>query len=352
MKQNLPAYRRVYGEIRSQIQTGAIKVGEKLPSETELAKQMGVSRITSRRALQMLENEGLLLRSPGRGTVVCECKEKPRIIGLAIAGFDSLFGLNFVRGVLDEAAENQCLVIVQSGYFVSSHERSRLQQLVDADVCGIIDVPMYESQHRAEDFSRICGNVPLVLADRDVRGLDAPLVCTDNYGATWTLCQKLYESGHRKIAFFSSSLGSTAVESRYKGYQAFCEQMGLRDYAQMTFTNIHYTLPGMGRKDVWQSDVEEIKRFLTSRKEVTAIIAHTYVVAKMITEAATKMGMKVPEDYAVACFDARVDEDRSHLLRIEQNEYEIGVQAVNLLLRRIAGENVPSVTLVSGRLAE
>jgi DNA-binding FadR family transcriptional regulator len=50
----------VAARLRGQIATGEIEPGDKLPSETELMKQMGVSRPTLREAMRVLESEGLL----------------------------------------------------------------------------------------------------------------------------------------------------------------------------------------------------------------------------------------------------------------------------------------------------
>lgn len=54
----------LYQYIRSLEQTGNMK----LPPESELSLKLGVSRVTVRRALDELENEGIILRIQGRGT--------------------------------------------------------------------------------------------------------------------------------------------------------------------------------------------------------------------------------------------------------------------------------------------
>jgi DNA-binding GntR family transcriptional regulator len=48
----------------------ALKPGSQLPSETDLANELYVSRTTIRNALKILEQEGKIERTPGRGTIV------------------------------------------------------------------------------------------------------------------------------------------------------------------------------------------------------------------------------------------------------------------------------------------
>src|ERR1700751_5328240 len=60
-----PAYRKVAAPIGERILTRALREGERLPSETELARQFGVNRSTVREALRELESRGLLERRPG-----------------------------------------------------------------------------------------------------------------------------------------------------------------------------------------------------------------------------------------------------------------------------------------------
>lgn len=64
----LPLYHRVYLLLRQQIAEGAWPPELAMPGEHELAETHGVSRITIRRALQRLEQEGLVLRRRGAGT--------------------------------------------------------------------------------------------------------------------------------------------------------------------------------------------------------------------------------------------------------------------------------------------
>ena len=67
---------KVAAQLKLAISSGAIKVGERLPSERELAEQMGVSRPSVREALQKLEILGMVQAIQGGGTVVKNLTEQ------------------------------------------------------------------------------------------------------------------------------------------------------------------------------------------------------------------------------------------------------------------------------------
>lgn len=60
-----PAYRKVAAAISERIVNRSLREGERLPPETELARQFGVNRSTIREALRELESSGLVTRRPG-----------------------------------------------------------------------------------------------------------------------------------------------------------------------------------------------------------------------------------------------------------------------------------------------
>ena len=65
-----PAYQQVQGFIARLIQDGTLEVGMQLPAETALSASWGLSRATIRQGMKGLEDEGLIDRKPGRGTLV------------------------------------------------------------------------------------------------------------------------------------------------------------------------------------------------------------------------------------------------------------------------------------------
>lgn len=69
-----PIYQRVKQAIISQIRGGNWKPHQRVPSESELVNELGVSRMTINRALRELTSEGFLIRMQGVGTFVAEAK--------------------------------------------------------------------------------------------------------------------------------------------------------------------------------------------------------------------------------------------------------------------------------------
>jgi len=70
MRRKQTAYRDLAQTLRGDITSGKWKAGSRLPTEMELAEMHGVSRITVRHALQLIEAEGLIRRRPKLGTFV------------------------------------------------------------------------------------------------------------------------------------------------------------------------------------------------------------------------------------------------------------------------------------------
>lgn len=77
----LPAYMKIHDQIKKDIDEHRWAIGERLPSERDLAEQFAVSRMTLRQAVSLLVEEGVLERRVGSGTFVSSTRVQEKMRG-------------------------------------------------------------------------------------------------------------------------------------------------------------------------------------------------------------------------------------------------------------------------------
>ena len=77
-----PKYYQVKQALLEEIQSGKLKSGDSIPSERELISSLSVSRITVRKAIEELEQEGWLYKMQGKGTFVKGEKKEQNLFSL------------------------------------------------------------------------------------------------------------------------------------------------------------------------------------------------------------------------------------------------------------------------------
>ena len=69
---NLPIYQQLHIVLSRKLRDGEFPSGEPMPGEIEMARKFAVSRVTIRKTLSLLENDGLIIRRRGKGTYPVE----------------------------------------------------------------------------------------------------------------------------------------------------------------------------------------------------------------------------------------------------------------------------------------
>jgi len=75
----LPMYQQIAARLRDAIDNGALRPGERLPSEQELVDATGISREQVRRGIEPIINDGLAVKRQGSGTFVIEPPQRQRL---------------------------------------------------------------------------------------------------------------------------------------------------------------------------------------------------------------------------------------------------------------------------------
>ncbi len=79
----LALYQQIKDHIVRRIQDGSWRAGDRLPSESELVQQFGMSRMTVNRALRELVEQGRIVRVAGVGSFVAEDKPQSTLLQIA-----------------------------------------------------------------------------------------------------------------------------------------------------------------------------------------------------------------------------------------------------------------------------
>lgn len=119
---HLPIYIQIKNIILAEIRSGSIKPEEQIPSEADLAKLNGVSRLTARSAVTQLVDEGHLVRIRGQGTFV----SRPRVESSASSSNDFLTDMTrkgyAVKTELLSAREMPAAASIQDALLLSPGE--------------------------------------------------------------------------------------------------------------------------------------------------------------------------------------------------------------------------------------
>lgn len=357
-------YKSVYDALKGQIDTGQIRPGEKLPTENELAEIFEVSRITVQKAMGMLVQEGYVIRRPGRGSFAAEHIEQQengkndsadagrengrKMIGLIMEDFSAGFGIEILKAIDEEAQKKGYLLCVKRSCGNQEREKKILQELTEARAAGIILMPTHGQHYNTEILKMVGEGMPLVFIDRYLEGLPVPFVGTDNKKAIKDMISYLLEKGYQKIGYITPPAeDAESLQKRAEGYSEICEENGIRpgeadtegDKRAYLLDTIRSTIPDHQTISNREADEKRIEQFLKENPGMEAVMTAEYDISILTEQVCTKMGMRVPEDLMIVCFDGPVSSYGEYgYPHIRQQEEKIGKTAVELLENLIQGK--------------
>lgn len=357
MPERQPAYQLIYHNLLKAIKQQCYPVGSRLPTEQELCGQYGVSRITSKHALDMLAQEGLISRSKGRGSIVIRdpnaapaSRDDGRILGLVIPDFSETFGIQMLYGFEQACADNDCAFALKRSRGDLMTERRAIDDLLKLGAAGIAVMPLHGEYYNESILKPIIEGFPIVILDRRYPGINGSFVGTDNLEAAALAAEHLIQLGHRTIAWVSPEMIQTStLQDRVQGFTDAMARRGLSSNRGLWYTNVKSTLPLRNTPKRIDEDVKRLAEHLRAHPEITAVFAAEYNIAVLVERAARVLGLDIPGDLSLICFDAPMTfEARDAFTHIRQREKQIGREAVGLLLHMIqaGGEDgIQKITL-------
>ncbi|WP_425398991.1 GntR family transcriptional regulator [Aeoliella sp.] len=349
-----PKHVQLRTHLAQSIQDGTLEGGEFLPSEPALAKEFLVSRGTVRQALAELQNDGLIERIPGKGTVVVRV---PSESSLPVPCTDTV--LNLFAIVLPELGTGHYPALVQ-GFDESAgkvHHQTMVcvtgndlrrqgdivLQLIDKQVAGVALAPPTAGGAPAHHIRQLHNHgIPLVLLHRGIDGLSVPVVALPYAKIAQMAAEQLLERGHRRVAYFASHRGN-ASEIYENSFRDTMEQGG----GALLDECIHYGSGPPKRATVFPSpqrvaEVQtELKRLirLPMERRPTAIFDPWDADAETIYLSAVKEGLSIPRDLSIVGFGgaSRAGSLSTNMSKVVIDELVFADQVVELLIQMRKG---------------
>lgn len=345
---------QLHNQLRQLIVSGRWQSGERLPSESQLAKHLDISRTTVRIALQRAEVEGLIKRTAGRGTFVSYNPDEhtnTRFVGFVTRSFH-----NELHRILLSSVETELrsagISVIFSNATNNEEEVEVLNRLLEDDVSGLILWPNANPTDSQKDILRQyqAQHIPIVFVDRNLDDIETDFVTSDNFGGAYTLVKHLIELGHQDIVHLTHNTKNLfPIDERYRGYKAAIEEHGLQEYDVWKLNSPHQD--EFFEADIFQLlddsstdlSAQIIKLMDGMETKPTAIACVNDALAMVTMKAIRQLGYKVPEDISIVGFDdinitAYMDVP---LTTVSQNAHKIGQIAAQMLLERLDGSTAP-----------
>jgi DNA-binding LacI/PurR family transcriptional regulator len=228
-----PKFKVILNALRESVMSGEYREGTKLPSESDLVRRFGVSRMTIVKAFKELQQQGLVVRRPGSGTFVAPNGQESRLFGLLIPelGQTEIFE-PICQGMTQYQSETKASLVWGNSFVKSDQNeivaRESCEEFIRQKVSGVFFAPL-ELIPAKDEVNRMVvaslnkARIPIVLLDRCIDAYPAraeyDLVGIDNRRAAYGATIHLVEAGAKRIAFLGRKLSASTVDARIAGYR-------------------------------------------------------------------------------------------------------------------------------------
>lgn len=257
------------------------------------------------------------------------------LVGLIIPDIQNPFYAEIARGVEDAAYANQYALILCNSDESLEKERFYLDVMQAESVDGLVLPPFDENDAAVAEIAS--SGLPIVCVDRSLAKIKTDLVEVDNYQGALEAVNHLLDQGHKQIGLIEGRSQVSTSRERRRGY---LDALAARDITP--------------RKELMRAgDFKQASgRVLTNelldlRRPPTALFVCNNLMTVGALAALHQRGLRVPHDVALVGFDDLpwAEALDPPLTVVRQPAYDVGRQAMELLLRRILAPDRPPVTV-------
>ncbi len=340
------AQSQVESFLMDRIESDAWPVGEKIPSERDLAAQLDVSRTTVRNAILALTSRGFFERAVGQGTFVRRkqgprtkarpstgtlgyvvCKEKSARKPIA----SEAFYFDVFLGIEGETAKSRRHTLFAYLDEYDAEEVESFHGFLEK-VDGVI---VEEARNRnLLDLLRSSGTPAVLLGPTTLDGMD--LVTMDIAGAARQAVRYLRGLGHERIGIVNGPLRLESARIRFNAWKETMAETGVPADERLSDGN-----------EGWSAEAGHaaMDRLLDRCPDLTAVFCANDLLAIGALSALSARSLRVPEDVSVMGLDDT--ELALHasppLTTMKIHSRDMGRAAVRRLLERVENPDLPAV---------
>ena len=260
---------------------------------------------------------------------------RAHLVGLIIPDIQNPFYAEIARGVEDAAYAAEYALLLCNSDENLEKERFYLEVMRSESVDGIVLPPFDETDSAVIDMVKT--GMPVVCVDRSLSKVQTDLVEVDNYRGAFEAVTHLLDRGHKQIALIEGRAHVSTSRERRRGYLDALAERGVTV-----------------RKDLMRAGdfKQESGRVLANelfelRKPPTALFVCNNLMTVGALAALHSRDLRVPQDVAVVGFDDLpwAEALDPPLTVVRQPAYDVGRQAMELLLKRIMEPTRPPLSV-------
>lgn len=235
--------------------------------------------------------------------------------------------IRIINGIFNNAESLGYRILVFTTNTVERNNQNFVQFCRSNNLAGLIIHGLDQDDPQLDKL--INSEVPCVFIDIDLSGKKATNISVDNVSACIEVVNILSGLNHHHIAFVSGNLHSSVALDRLEGYKKGMNARGLP---------LHVIESDYSKANAYMLS----KNYLLYHPEITAFFCASDLMAVGVMDACMELGYRVPEDISIIGFDnlSFTQYIKPQLSTVAQNFYEIGNQAVNLLVDIVKGKKV------------
>ncbi|WP_158782234.1 DNA-binding transcriptional regulator CytR [Pantoea sp. BAV 3049] len=309
----------------------------------DVAIKAGVSTATVSRALTNPEKVSAVTRQKVEDAVIAvgysphsmarnAKRNESRTILVIVPDICDPFFSEMIRGIEVVAADQGYLVLIGDCAHQNRQEQSFLNLMMTRQIDGMV---LLGSQVPFETGLEEQRNLPpMVMANEFAPELELPTVHIDNLTAAFEAVNHLLKLGHSRIACIAGPHDMPLCQYRLQGYIQALRRNGIA-------LDPHYIVRG---DFTFDAGARAMKQLMALPTPPDALFCHSDIMALGAMSQAKNMGLRIPQDLSLIGFDdielSRYSDPQ--LTTVAQPRFNIGREAMNLLLEQLQGRPVNS----------